>query len=275
MTSNAAQSSPKDESLFDFLYLDRVRLASYLAQMFDDGIHLSSKKTAASGNQFSNTASGNALGLLKAGLGTTETTNETIERQFDASWSAPLSLLRELNDLGYVKTFSKLSALGQMIFFKGNIQILDLRILQKLWQPMLAMESELKPAHTEAQRKAKKAEHAQAQAIARVAENLPHIIQLRAFNDDHQLWATLTPEALTVNPSDLAFKHGPSIPGDWAILGLLDARPSGEDEMKLPAGLGQVESGMLQMALQLKHFLGRNFADYGITPIAIYREVAR
>lgn len=275
MTSNAAQSSPRDESLFDFLYLDRIRLASYLAQMFDDGIHLSSKKTAASGNQFSNTASGNALGLIKAGLGSTETTNETIERQFDASWSAPLSLLRELNEQGYVKAFSKSAALGQLILFRGNIQILDLRILQKLWQPVLAMQSELKPTHTDAQRKAKKAEDAQAQAIAKVAENLPHIIQMRAFNESHQLWATLTPEALTVNPSDLAFKHGPSIPGEWAILGLLDARPTGEDELRLPVGLGEVEAGMLEMALQLKNFLGRNHTDYGITPIAIYREVGR
>lgn len=275
MTSNADQSSPRDESLFDFLYLDRARLASYLAQMFDDGAHLGSKKTAASGNQFSNNASGNVLGLVKAGLGSTETTNETIERQFDASWSAPLSLLRELHEQGYIKAFSKSAALGQLILFKGNIQILDLRILQKLWQPVLAMQAALKPANTEAQRKAKKTEDAQAQTIAKVAENLPHIIQMRAFNDDHQLWATLTPDALTVNPSDLAFKHGPSIPGEWAILGLLDARPSSEEEMKLPSGLGEVETGMLQMALHLKHFLGRNFTDYGITPIAIYREVRR
>lgn len=275
MTSNEEQNSQRDESLFDFLYLDRTRLASYLAQIFDDGIHLSSKKTAATGNQFTNSATGSVFGIVKAGLGSTESANETIERQFDASWSAPLSLLRELNESGFIKPFSKSLALGQMILFKGHIQVLDLRILQKLWQPVLAMQAAATPAHTEAQRKAKKQEEAQAQAIARVAENLPHIIQMRAFNEEHQLWATLSPEALTVNPSDLAFKHGPSIPGQWAIVGLLDARPSIEEEMKLPSGLGEVELGMLQMALQLKHTLGRNFQDYGITPIAVYREVAR
>lgn len=273
MTSSADQGSPREECLFDFLYLDRSRLASYLAQLFDDGNHIHTKKTRAVGSQSSKSASGSIPAVLKMDVGGADTTQETIERQFDASWSAPLNLLRELNERGFIAPFSSSAALGQLVLFKGNIQILDLRILQKMYLPIMELESLKAPAHTEAQRKAKKALDAQNQAFVKIAENLPHIIQLRAFNDDAQLWATLNPEALTINASDVAFKYGPSIPGEWAVLALLDARPSSGDDLRLPPGLGQMEVAMLTMAIHLKGSLGRNDSDYGITPLAIYREV--
>ena len=275
MTFSVAPESQKDEFLFDFLYLDRSRLASYLAQLFTDGAHTHTKKSSATGAQTNSSTSGGIPGVIKAAVGGFETVNETIERQFDASWTAPLDLLRELSEQGYVSPFSADAILGEVVLFKGNIQVVDLRILQKLWQPMLALQAINQPAHTEAQRKTKKASEAMAGAIARVAEALPHIIQLRAFNADDQLWATLQPEALTVNASDLAFKYGPAIPGEWCVLALLDARPSDSDDIKLPQGLGDVESGMLQMALQLKTFLGRSYLDYGVTPLAIYRQVPK
>ena len=207
MTSSADQDSPRGECLFDFLYLDRSRLASYLAQMFDDGNHIHTKKTRAVGSLSSKTVSGSIPTVFKADIGGSDTTHETIERQFDASWSAPLSLLRELNECGFISPFSSSAALGQLVLFKGNIQILDLRILQKLYLPIMELESMKMPAHTEAQRKAKKAIDPQNHALAKIAENLPHIIQLRAFNGDAQLWSTLNPEALTINASDVAFKN--------------------------------------------------------------------
>jgi len=88
------------------------------------------------------------------------------------------------------------------------------------------------------------------------------------------LWGTLNPDAMVSAATDLAFKYGPSIPGDWIILGVMDAKPFDfNDEIKLPVGLGDLERGMLQMALQLKAVFGRSTLDYGITPLAIYRKV--
>ena len=57
------------------------------------------------------------------------------------------------------------------------------------------------------------------------------------------------------------------------MLALLDARPSNADDLMLPPSVGVLEALMLQMAVQLKEFLGRNASDYGVTPLAIYREV--
>lgn len=273
MTLSVDRDSQEETFLFDFLYVDRPRMASYIAQLFDDGLHTSTKKTSSIGNQSSGKFSGSIPAFAKGELGATDITNEGIERQFDAAWSAPLNLIRELQQAGFIQTDIASAALGQIVLFRGNIQVLDYRLLQRLWEPMLAHQLLLQPAHTAAQQKEKKAAAEGQKHLVKVVENLPHLVQIRAFNDAHQLWGTLEPELMVTGASDLAFKYGPCIPGEWLVLAVLDAKPFSDSDLKLPNGLGEVEAGMLQMAIQLKMLFGRGSLDFGMTPLAIYRRV--
>ena len=81
---------------------------------------------------------------------------------------------------------------------------------------------------------------------------------------------------MTINPADLAFKHGPTIPGEWLALGVLDGRPNSLQEA-FEGAVAHVKSpiqlGMVQVLHGLREAFGRGESDYAITPLAIYRPV--
>jgi len=197
MTSSAGPDSQAGESLFDFLYLDRVRLASFAAQLFDDGQLTQLKRSSAIGSNLSGDLSAGVPGLAKGSLKSGESTTENIERHFDASWSAPLNILRELQARGYISKMSTEWKLGQLVILNGYIQILDLRILQKLWRPVIALESATSPQQKN--KALQQIENRLKSKLVDTVEVLPHFIQMGAFNNDHQLWGVLIPEALTIN----------------------------------------------------------------------------
>lgn len=103
MTLSVGHDSQKETYLFDFLYVDRPRMGSYIAQLFDDGVHTGTKTTSAVGNQSTGKFSGSIPALAKGELAATDTTSNGIERQFDAAWSAPLNLIRELQLGGFIQ----------------------------------------------------------------------------------------------------------------------------------------------------------------------------
>lgn len=277
MTSNAAQDYQKEDFLVDFLYADRPRIASLSAQLFDDGHLTGTKKSSAISSEIAGKVSGGIPGIAKGETAGTDKTQESIERQFDATWSGPLNVLRELNELGYLGADVQSARLGQVVLVQGALQILDLRMVQKLWRPILTQENAKALASVS---KAERANVARAAAetkgLVEIVELLPHMLQMRIRSGEYACWATLDPEQMTVNPADLVFKHGALIPGEWSILGLLDAQPSHATADLLSAvqhTQGPLVPGMLQMLSGLREMLGRAPDDYGITPLAIYRTV--
>lgn len=99
---------------------------------------------------------------------------------------------------------------------------------------------------------------------------------MRFFNDEVEAWSSLKPQSLMVNTDDISFKHGAVIPGEWAMVCLVDAHPDREDvKQALPRTLNELEEGMLTMMLSLRTFFGRPSNNYGLTPLAIYRETQK
>ncbi len=277
MTSSVGQNSQAENFLVDFLYADRPRIASLSAQLFDDGHLTSTKKSSSSGVESGGKVGGGLPGIAKAETSAVDKTQESVERQFDATWSGPLNVLRELNDRGFLGADVEQALLGQIVLVEGTIQVLDLRMIQKMWRPIMAQESSKAIAAANKANKAKVQKDAKETAgLVEIVEQLPHTLQFRIRSGAQSCWGTLDPEQMTINPSDLAFKHGASIPGLWKVLGLLDAKPNDPliDFMtEVAQAQGPVIPGMLQMLMGLRQMLGRGDSDYGITPLAIYRTV--
>jgi hypothetical protein len=267
-----APNSPSTNYLFDFLYLDRDRIASYAAQIFDSGV-LTAVKQVSSSNESSAGKAHGGLGRL-AGYEATnsEAINRSIERQFDAAWSTPLNVINELDRLGYIHHQLCDAGFGQLVLFSGRIQLLDMMLVKDLWEPVGRMEVAKMSTATKSQQAAKKQAERQMRDMMDIVQRLPHTLQLKMFTDKEQLWATLKPEHMTINPTDFALKHGPMIPGEWKLICALDARP---DQLDLdPARLHtDMEVGILQMLIGLRTIFGRAVSDYGVTPIAIFRAV--
>lgn len=276
MKSGAAQSGQSTNYLCDFIYLDRDKIASYYSQLFDGGVLSSIKRTSSVQDTSTTSVGVGAPKLLIGGESKSgETATRGIESQFDTSWSIPLEVINELDGRGFVSKDVATANLGQLVLIRGRLQIVDLRMAQELWEPILSLQAgQMKSeAKTPSERKSalKHAEDSKQQI--KLISKLPHTMQMRLLNPEFQAWSTLKPSALTINSEDLAFKHGASMPGEWLTLAVLDARPSDDDDFVVPERLGDVESGMLQMLLGLRMFFGRHTLDYGVTPIAIFRAI--
>lgn len=278
MTSSADQDFPEEKFLVDFLYADRPRLAVLAAQLFDDGNIVGIKKYSQTGIDSVIKVKGGIPGIAGGETSSTDKAQESIERQFDSTWSAPLNVVRELNSRGLMIEGPDGAAFGQIVLIRGRIYVADVRMLQKLWRPVVKMEAAkaLTEAKTESEKRHARQAAKENDSLFDMIELLPHSLQFRISNLEAACWATLDPDQMTINPADLAFKHGPSIPGEWIAIGVLDAKPNtvvdgligsvGNISSPLHGGLAQVLSG-------LRQGFGRPESDYGFTPLVIYRPI--
>lgn len=277
MTYAEDLDNPEENFLIDFLYVDRARIQTLSSQLFPNGHLTHTKQSTSTAESAKLGFQGGIPGIFKGNGDHNEAFTESIERQFDATWSTTLDVLRELNDKNYIVKDLENALLGQLIQFKGHIQVNDLRMLQKLWQPMLQIngKQQIQAAKGADKVLAKKELDANTQ-LAKVIELLPHMLQMRVWNSESAAWSTIEPSYLTINPLDLVFKHGAFVPGEWTIISILDAKPSDVEIDYMTAmfntGTG-VTAAMPQILRGLREAFGRGPDDYGITPIAIYRKV--
>ena len=111
--------------------------------------------------------------------------------------------------------------------------------------------------------------------MADILAKLPHALQMSLFADTVEIWSTLNPEHMTVNPDDLAFKHGANVAGEWKVLGVVDARPDDESVNEMPSSSREIENGMFLILNTIREFFGRPSTAFGITPVAIFRPIRK
>lgn len=267
-------ASQSIESLFDFVYLDRDRLASFSAQIFDNGTLVSVKTEDKAQSNIASEMHAGIKPLFSAAEKEYLTNLRGIERQFDAGWALPLNVLHRLDELGYVKRSLAAADFGDLVLVTGSMNLIDLGIMKELWEPIVELERVNNATATKTNAKNREAEKERrvSKHIVSILKALPHSIQLRIFNEDEQAWASLRREYLTVNPEDFPLKHGPSIQGTWHCLAILDGKPYSDDEnVNIPTGGSELEQAMWQMSLQLRLLFGRRMHDYGLTPVALFR----
>jgi hypothetical protein len=78
--------------------------------------------------------------------------------------------------------------------------------------------------NSSARRQVEKEKRDQLKMMLTLLEQMPHGLQMRvSVNSGEFVWCGLQPEFLTGSPIDIVFKHGATIPGNWNVLGILDA----------------------------------------------------
>ncbi|EEO27644.1 hypothetical protein [Oxalobacter paraformigenes] len=274
MTLEGDQTSQEEKYLFDFLYVDKERIAAYCAQLFPNGVHTTTKTYSSDQSKQTEKVSLGFPKIVATESDSTDYITNSIERQYDATWHRTISFLQELNERGFISHDLTDASLGGIALIKGRLQILDIRMIKDMWDSIFEYQLNQMPENTTSERQNKQKMRTELKLTANVAKSMPHTIQLRCFNDKTDSWATLKPEGLIINPDDLAYKHGASIPGEWIIICILDAYPDSSDDTVFPPILNDMEVGMLKMLIQMKVMLGKSFNSYGITPLVIYRPIA-
>jgi hypothetical protein len=309
IASSAEQDGQSTDSVYDFLYHDGQRIGSFLAQ-FDNLGHLqqvSSSETASKDSKrgFSVKLAGNvpipgnpesAEGSITLGREPFQGGSEGEVRVYDPLWSNALALLDYLDERNFIQRDVTVARLGQFVIASGELSILNAAMLPKMWANASIREAWVRKAVEDAKLKLKskpriadvkqsvreRAEQAalkEAETTARsgmeVLPLFPHSPQCIIKGKDFSVWSTLSVEGMVGTVADLSLKHGTEIPGEWHLLGVLDALPS-----PIPEQLSSEVTGAAPMANLIRNLsnigrniLGRPAEAFGMTALLLFRKV--
>lgn len=278
MQSTADLESPNAVYLSDFLYIDTIRLAHYYGQLSSHGLITQSKRLSKATSKEADTV---GVRAMVTGLRQAENANEeTVEHQIDPAFSRPQDTLDALYDAGYIDNGLTEAGIGTLFMTKGAISMFDVRMLKDMWSSLgeLVAEAQVAGIPPGQKAKAKLAAKQEYSAIAPLIEKLPHSLQGNINSTEGPVaWFTVKPEFMLVNPEDLAFKHGSDIPGEWHMLGVLDAKPYDliqESEQRASESSG-IETVMREMLSVLRTLFGRPQDRFGVTPVLIFRTMKK
>ena len=271
------QDSLSTDLLFDFFYVDKERVNSLTAQLFPAGVLSTVKQTSTE-----NDANLKEVKILLPVLGGRANASESFSRAqeslYDSSWTMPSNLLAKLQEEGRIKSDLKEAKLGDLVIISGMMKLFDVKMVSDFMPVFKKMkETELKNSRNNAEKISLKSEISGIDNALNMMSFLPSSTQIDfADRDSNLIWMTVHPENLTIGSGDIALKYGPFIPGEWHILGFIDAYPLDRidnPEAPYPDIQHELKNSLDQMLLMIRHFLGRSELSYGMTPLLIFRKV--
>ncbi|MGX8900625.1 DUF6414 family protein [Citrobacter werkmanii] len=283
------QEQQNIDSLFDFLYIDRVRVSSLTAQLHNAGVVTSVKQTISDTDKSNKSVELNVK-ILKGKIGADDSIAHSQEKTFDASWSLPINFLDKLDEVGMIKTGLNGENLGSVVHSIGKMRIFDVSTIQKI-MPLFGEMAQAQantanlPPKVKAKLKGKLdideievSPGLKFGVVKKLINIVPNILQVDFIDEDGELmWMSIDKEFLTINPDDLALKYGGTIPGTWHVIGLIDALPDyvqGKDIDSSPAfPEHDLKSGLQTFLDMVKEQAGRGSNSYGMTPLLIFRTV--
>jgi hypothetical protein len=228
--------------------------------------------------------------------------NLTLIRKFDPQWLAPLRFLDLAQDL--IERDISNASLGQIIICQGSVAFHDYRLLLEVLKDRAIRGRITNDANTDyiqtinnlgvtteeynkknAADKQKLRKQA-AELIWGVVTSLPLRPQMVLEGEHGRIWGVLREEGMIMSYDELAITHGPTIPGEWTVVGLLDARrdpppeeapaavPTAEEAVPnapaitSPEGQTTASGGVSGM---IRKIVGRPADTYAVTPLMIYR----
>lgn len=293
--SDQDQSEPENASVFDFLYVDHQRINTFLSQFSEFGglTNIVHGISAGRGKEDGGTvkAQGNVL-VVKGEANYTETTKanhaESSQRTYDPQWANTLSFLDKIKDQNLLKYDIEKAAFGDLVLIQGPISVRDFSVLEQVWKlPAFRAMAEIgnaQDAGNRAERRRsmkaggnKKAPPTEMDMFFDLINILPHPTQFK-IGSSPSAWGILREEGMSTSSSDFVLKFGGSVPGKWAAVCILDAVPDEfEDNDGQPIGQLEEMASMILDPLEpiIRQLLGRPASSYGITPLAVFREVGR
>lgn len=300
--SEKVPAEQENASVYDFLYHDARRIGSFLAQFDDNGLLTGltrGESTARGSSRGFKLGVGANVPLIGGGnldveRAPNETGSESLERAYDPFWANALEFLDALTERGLIQREIAKAAIGQFVLVKGSLIVADIQMIQSIWQ-LPSVKSLIRSGAAgevdgnrqerlaaKAKNRGKK-ESSQIDMVMDMLPHMPHTGQAYLIGENGAVWAPMASEALVVPLSELVLKHGAKIAGQWAMLGILDARPNEPDNQLSPierrylepsGGGGSISSALASsMGPMVKDALGRPDSMYGLTPLMIFREV--
>jgi len=271
------QDSPSINSLYDYLYIDRERINALTAQLFSTGVITSVKQSSLETDSIKKDAK-IGIPLVAGALSSSEAASRSQERSFDSAWSLPLNLLDKLSEQGRIKRTISDARLGDLVLVSGMMKIFDANMVHQFMPTFKKLKlTEIKNEKSQSIKNLLKEEVKGLEAAEEMVKFLPTSSQIDfADSEGNQIWMSVNPNNLTIGMGDIALKYGPFIPGEWHILGFVDAYADDKldnPNAPYPHNLNDLKNAMDSMLLIIRTLMGRSDGSYGMTPLMIFRAV--
>ncbi len=239
--STEARGGLSTDSVFDFLYYDARRIASFLSQ-FDDSGQLTeivqhelaqrSKRTigtikAVGGVPLIATAEGEQSSEAGA------SSQHDSQRVYDPIWANARTFLDYLAERDMIQKDVAEANMGQFVLCSGSLSITDLQLMERTWK-LKSVQTLIKSGQQPTGRNRRERRAQSVSVTPTTADNvdlvidllsiMPHTIQAK-ISGTANTWCSLSQDGMSTLASDITLKHGTRIPGEWHALGVLDAKP--------------------------------------------------
>ncbi len=305
LSSSVPDERQESGSVFDFLYQDARRVASYLAQLNPAG-HISGVKqileTEETGSRNASITAGASAAVAKATAGFIDhsgnTNRDTLERTIDPLWSNAVELLDLLQARDIIKYDLDHVGLGSFVLVSGEILILDTthsrpsqtvpevknhlnRSLVSLFIKEDKTITLLDDPVTSSLDKRSREKRAQrdVKLMNALIATLPDSVHLRVRTEGGQvIHCPIVETGLITSATEITMTHGAKVQGIWHILGIYDAKPDNADvdiedlATKFCLNQSQTLKSACGYAGLLRN-VGRSDGLYGVTPLLVFRHI--
>ncbi|GMV16549.1 MAG: hypothetical protein AMXMBFR56_47730 [Polyangiaceae bacterium] len=269
------ESDESERSVYDFLYVDHPRLASYLAQL-PDAKHGNVEKVShelATEERGSKKAEANA-GVFKGGYEAADGTSSKLSVTYNPQWVLARNFLDAVETLGLIRRGLPGARLGEIVLLEGSLGMQDFRLMQPLWESLLDafagdLGFDLNPGRAKKTSQVAQQQQAFKRFVGAFMKGMPHSVSMHLRNDDGAAWCAVEPELMTVRPEAITLGRGASLPGTWFILGIVDAT----DEVHEEATQEGMAEAVRAAIAALRGQFGRPADSHAVTPLLIFREV--
>jgi hypothetical protein len=275
-----AQELQSTESIFDFFYIDTWKIKSFYAQLTGNGAITTFKNVSniSDGRQMEASAGIPMTAMGKGGSSHTASTGS--EHLYDAAPTMPREMINKLDEMGYISRELEREQLGSLVLLKGILGIADMTVIQAVVEPLSKNLFANIPEKNAIEKKQKKDMIEKIKPAFELLQKIPYALEARLLVHTgdtgengipyaNEVWMTLSRNEMVGGTHDLNFKHGEFMPGDWYVLGILDAIP--HDGFTWNTENNEIKEFMAEIAKTLKEQFGRPSTSFGMTPIAIFR----
>jgi len=280
--SGEESGGAKTNPVYDFFYHDPRRVGSYLAQFDPNGLLQSVKQTIAiEESEGSSLSGGVAVAVAKGQYSGSEgsASKAAAEKTYDPFWLHTLTLLDFLRTQDLVASDIESAQIGRFVLCEGQLVVVDSTILQKLYATQEVRAISRGKAIDPASGKPVSNREFNLNMIA--LQEAPPNTQSIFATDNATIWCTLRPEGMITPPSEILLKHGTVIGGRWHLLGIKDADRMEEasevmkqaEKFTLMFPASRFLGEMISTSAYLQAWLGRPASSFGITPLAIFRQI--
>jgi hypothetical protein len=276
---------PNTDTVLDFLYYDRERVASFLAQFHPSGylqqITQGESRVDTAGTERTRLFdAGGRISPVRLDVGRKKIvgiqTGTTHSHVYDPLWANAVNFLNMIDGAKLLQRDLSGAGMGQIVQCFGDLELMDFGLIKDVWD-----QEDVKSALRSALAATGADKTEELLVNISVAKNFPHLIQGQMVTGGERVWFTLKPDGLSTPAGDLMLKHGVFVDGTWIMVGILDAKPEQEPRKPPPPLFGReliMNSTLyaqfyLNVAPLMRGFLGRPVSFYGMTPLVIFRVI--